>query len=82
MEAALGLTLRTVVREATGKTGIVIERYALRAQTLAAAKREVDRGTWVQRNGITPNVFEIVDDSNTVLAHRWYKGSNLRGPWR
>src|SRR5689334_11573719 len=55
--AAMKLTLRTVVRETTGRTGVVIARYSLRAQTLSEAKREVDRGSWV-RDGIEPNSFE------------------------
>ena len=81
MGAAMGFTLRTVVREATGKTGVVIARYSLRAQTLGEAKREVDRGNWV-RDGIEPNSFEIVDDSDTVLAQRsYFQGKNLYTPW-
>ncbi len=76
----MGFTLRTVVREATGKTGVVIERYRLRAHTLAEAKREVDRGTWV-RDWIEPNGLEIVDDRDMVLAQRSDQGKDIYAPW-
>jgi len=76
----MGFMLRTVVREGTGKAGVVIERYRLRAHTLIEAKREVDRGNWV-RGWIEPNGFEIVDDSEAVLAQRSYQGKNVYAPW-
>src|SRR3954452_24950662 len=67
--AAMGFTLKTVVREASGTVGVVIERWRLRPLTLDQAKREVDQGHWA-RDGIEPNGFEIVDDEGSVLARR------------
>jgi len=43
MEPAMGFTLRTVVREASGRVGVILERWRLKALTLNEAKREVDR---------------------------------------
>ena len=76
----MGFTLKTVVREASGTVGVVIERWRLRALTLDQAKREVDHGTWV-RGGIEPNGFEIVDDEGSVLARRSYAGRDIYAPW-
>ena len=75
----MAFTLRTVVREKSGKVGVVIERQPLRALTVNA-KREVDRGTWV-RDGIEPNGFEIVDDEGAIVAQRSYAGKNVSTPW-
>jgi hypothetical protein len=80
MEPIMGFTLRTVVREATGKVGVVLERWRLRALTLDEAKREVDRGGWV-RNGIEPNGFDIVDDEGSTLARRPYSKKSIYAPW-
>src|SRR5829696_7974083 len=66
----MAFTLRTVVREKSGKVGVVIERRPLRAVTLNEAKREVDRGSWV-RDGIELNGFEIFDDEGA------YRGPTL-----
>ena len=76
----MAFTLRTVVREKSGKVGVVIERRPLRAVTLNEAKREVDRGSWV-RDGIEPNGFEIVDDEGAIVAQRSYAGKNVSTPW-
>jgi hypothetical protein len=76
----MGFTLKTVVREASGTVGVVIERWRLRALTLDQAKREVDQGHWV-RDGIEPNGFEIVDDEGSVLARRPYAGRDIYAPW-
>ncbi len=76
----MAFTLRTVVREKSGKVGVVIERRPLRALTVNEAKREVDRGTWV-RDGIEPNGFEIVNDEGAVVAQRSYAGKNVHTPW-
>jgi hypothetical protein len=78
--AAMGFTLKTVVREASGTVGVVIERWRLRALTLDQAKREVDRGHWL-KDGIEPNGFEIVDDEGSVLARRSYAGRDIYAPW-
>ena len=76
----MGFTLKTVVREASGKVGVVLERWTLRALTLDQAKCEVDQGNWV-RGGIEPNGFEIVDDEGSVLARRSYTGQHIYVPW-
>jgi len=76
----MGFTLKTVVREASGTVGVVIERWRLRALTLDQAKREVDQGHWA-RDGIEPNGFEIVDDEGSVLARRSYAGRDIYAPW-
>jgi hypothetical protein len=76
----MAFTLRTVVREKSGKVGVVIERRPLRALTVNEARREVDRGTW-GRDGIEPNGFEIVNDEGTIVAQRSYAGENVYTPW-
>src|SRR4051795_2457081 len=78
--AAMSFTLKTVVREASGHVGVVIERWRLRALTLDQAMREVDQGHWA-RDGIEPNGFEIVDDEGSVLARRSYAGRDIYAPW-
>lgn len=78
--AAMAFILRTVVREATGKTGVVIERIVLGALTLADAKREADSRSWVL-HGIEPNALEIIDGNGSIVAQRSYRGKNVYAPW-
>lgn len=73
-------TLRAVIREESGGTGVIIEQWAMRARDLGTAKIEADRGSRIA-GGIVPNALEIVDGSGTVVARRSYNGKNIYAPW-
>jgi len=73
-------TLRAVIREQNGRTGVVLERWALRARDLGTAKIEADRGSRIS-GGIMPNGLEILDASGAVVARRSYVGKNVYAPW-
>jgi hypothetical protein len=77
----MAFTLRAVVREASGKVGLVIARWPLQAPSPDAARREVDRGRW-ETGGVEPNSYEIVDERGTAVTWRSYKKGHMSAPWR
>ena len=73
-------TLRSVVIEATGATGIVLDRYKLRALSLDQAMAEAD--AWrVPDNQVAPNGLEI-EHKGSILARRRFIPGNFYVPWQ
>lgn len=73
-------TLRSVVIEATGATGIVLDRYKLRAVSLDQAMTEAD-GWRVPANHIAPNGLEI-EHKGSILARRRFISGSFYVPWQ
>jgi hypothetical protein len=72
-------SVRLVVKEADGTTGVLVRKRRLRAKSLAMAKAEADSGVWSAP--IPGNALEIVDAAGNVLASRPYLGRDVYVPW-
>ena len=77
----MAFMLRAVVREASGKVGLVIARWSLQALSPDEARREVDRRRW-ETGGVEPNSYEIVDERGTAVTWRSHTRGNVYAPWR
>jgi hypothetical protein len=75
------LTLRAVVCEQGGNTGVILGRWRLRALLLLEAQIEADKRSCGTK-GIAPNALEIIDATGRVLARRGYLGRHVHVPWR
>ena len=69
--------LRAVVRESSGKTGLIVDSWPLRASTFEGAKVEADRRA-LDKLQAAPNALEIIDELGSIVAGRSFDRS---GPW-
>lgn len=72
-------TVRAVVLGSNGKAQMILERWALKSDTLVHAKAEFDIRRW-PTGDLQPTAFEILE-GDTVLLRRRVIGRNNYGPW-
>ncbi len=70
--------LRAVTRNEDGKTTNIVRDWTLSSASIGEARNEVDDGRW---GGDSANAFEIVHETDKVVAWRPIQSGGEPGDW-